>query len=334
MPVLLALLALVQTDWKPYTLDGFGVSLPSPPVEQKPPEAPIRVQVWGSPHNGQNGISIVTLTVPPSKDAFDRPDAFFNGEIAATLAQSGGKLIAETDHVVQGWPALDYEVEASGTVGLTRAVIVDRHVVQILVIGPSRKAVRPPFDRVVASLRLPVNTPKGPLVAPGPVFSRQKLGESPATVEMPGEPKTHDQKINDSPDAPVAHVFASPYANRMYVAQYVDVPGEAPPMPEEEDPSYFEFLRGVNDGVVGSFKAKAVSSEEVRLDGAPALRTHAKIGDTGSLRIETVYGDGRIYTLVSVVPAIWKDHPEVKRYFGSFRFAAPEPPKPSAPEIG
>ena len=53
-----------------------------------------------------------------------------------------------------------------------------------------------------------------------------------------------------------------------------------------------------------------------------------------SLRIETVYDDGRIYTLVSVVPLIWKDHPEVARYFGSFRFAAPEPSKPSAPGIG
>ena len=266
----LALFAFVQTDWKPYKLDGFAFSLPTTPEESKLPDTPVGIRRWALTHNGRNMVSIATGTVSPPKSDDEKPDQFFTGTIAATLRESGGKLTAETDRIVGGWPALDYEFEALGGVALSRAVIIDRRVVQVLVFGSSRAAVRPPFERIVASLRLPANAPKGPLLAPGPVFSRQKLGESPATVEMPGEPKTNDRKINELPNAPVAHVFASPYANRMYVAQYVDVPGEAPPMPEKDDPTYFEFLRGINDGVVGSFKAKALSSDEIELDGAPA----------------------------------------------------------------
>lgn len=309
----LALLVL-QGGWKPYTLGGFVFQLPTPPVEQKAPGMPKGSRFWISMHNGRNVIAVGIAPIPPG--GVQNPDAALAGMIAADLRATASTLVAQSDAAFSGWPAVDFKCRTpEGLIILSRSVVVGDKLVQIGVTGQSEAAVKAPYDKALVHFSLPAGAANGPLTVPGPTFVRRKLMESPASTEMPGLPHEESAPVNDKPGAMVVHRQTSTYGNRIYLAAYGDVPEDKLPK-EEEIPN---ILQALNDDVIRGLKAKAMPSVDTKLDGAYAIRTVASLGANGVAIVVSSLRDGRLYSLVAVVPTPWKDHPEPKRFFDSFR---------------
>lgn len=216
------LLTLNQTDWKPYSLGGFGFRLPAPPVEKQMKPAPPGTRYWLSMHNGKNAI--VIGIVPLSAEARKTPDVQLAAAVAGSLAEPGSSLLAQRDAWVSGWPALDYRYrDPSGLTSWVRVVVVDGRIVQIGVTGFSEVALKGPFRLAVADLTLPAGTPKGPQSGPGPTFAPYPLGGGLASVGLPRAHSVETLPVNDRTGALVLHRYSSSYANRFYLAAYADL---------------------------------------------------------------------------------------------------------------
>lgn len=316
MPALatLVLLGLAQTDWKPYQLGGFGFLLPSPPVEQKVEGSVKGARFWLSMHNGGNAI--VILVSPLEEKAKTEPDGTLAAALLGTVESVSGTLVSQSDALVAGWPALDYRWKnAEGIVGSARAAAIDGSLVQIGVTGPSAEVVEGAFTLAVGGLDL-LKREKGPRIAAGPSFAPYRLGASPALVELPKGPSMETRAVTEAPGAATIHRFVSGYGNRVYIAAYVDIPeAERPPASEVS-----ATLERINEDVVGSLGGKAEAPVETRLADGFALRTVAVLGEgKGVARVESTLRGGRLYTLIAIVPAVWREHPEPQRFFTSFR---------------
>ncbi len=306
-----ALAALVQTDWKPYKLGGFQFRLPSPPVEKKIETAPKGSRYWVSMHNGKNVVVVAVSPLEP-KDA-GTPDAVLAAAVAGGVDGTDGALLGQADVLLSGWPGIEYRSrDGEGMNGIARVAVVGDKMVQLSVMGASEAAVKGPYELAVAGLALDKGAKAGPQKAAGPEFKAYKIGASSATVEMPREPKAEDVKLNGGA---TIHRFVANYGNRVYVAAYADIP-EAERAKEEQFPT---LLQALNDDVVGSLKGKALPSADAKLDGGYSIRTVAKVGTGGVARVESTIRDGRVYTLLAIVPSVWKDHAEPKRFFDSFK---------------
>lgn len=316
LPVPLLALLLLQTGWKPYALGGFAFRLPSPPKEIEVPGSPKGSRYWTSLHNGKNAVVIAVS--PLEANSARSPDGVLAAVVAGALESTDAVLVEQNDALLEGWPAIDYRWRGAGLVGSGRVAVVGDKMVQIGVTGPSEAAVKGPYGLSVAGFALEKDAPKGPFTTPGPTFAPQKIGDSPATVALPRAPKAETIPVGDRPGAPVVHRFAAGYGNRVYVASYVDIPESE--IPKEGDLP--NVLQKINDDVVAGLRAKPLPSTDVKLDGAYAIRTVAKIGDEAVARIESTVRGARLYTLIAIVPAAWKDHPEPKRFFASFRAGA------------
>ena len=315
MPVI-ALLAL-QTAWKPYTLEGFVFLLPTPPVEQKIPGTPPGSRYWLSMHNDRNAI-VVTVAPLPKNDQTP-PNGVLAAVVGGSIDAKGSKLLAQADATFAGYPAIDFKYRSvQGVFGLSRGVVVGDKLVQIGVTSLSEAAIKAPYDKTVAGMALSGNLVKGGQTVAGPVFSRRKLMESPASTEMPGESKERTAPVNSKPDALVLHTQSANYGNRSYTAAYAEIPEGKGPKEEEVSTA----LQAVNDDVVRSLKGKALPSVDTKLDGAYAIRTVASLGDNGVAIVISSFHGLRLYTLLAVVPAPWKDHPEPKRFLESFKAGA------------
>ena len=265
-------------------------------------------------HNGKN-VVVVAVSSLETKPGVT-PDGVLAAAVACGVDGTEGALLSQDDALFRGWPAIEYRPrDGEGLNGISRVAIVGDKMVQISVMGPSDAAVKGPYDLSVAGFALEKGTKEGPLKAAGPEFRPYKIGASPATVEMPREPKSEDVKVNGKT---TIHRFVSNYGNRVYVAAYVDIP-EAERAKEAQFPT---LLQALNDDVVQSLKGKALPSVDAKLDGTYAIRTVARVGTGGVARVESTIRDGRLYTLLVIVPSVWKDHPEPKRFFDSFKAGA------------
>lgn len=70
-------------------------------------------------------------------------------------------------------------------------------------------------------------------------------------------------------------------------------------------------------------KAVSAVTTTAKIDGSDALVTVARVGNGGTVRIVSTLRDNRMYSLVALVPTVWKDNAEVDRFFASFHFATP-----------
>ncbi len=313
----LAFLALSQTAWKPYTLGGFGIQLPSPPVDASLPSVK-DTRSWRSMHNKLNAIVFGISTINDPK-ALENPDQILAASVAGTSASDPGELVSEKDILVDGWPGVDYLIHSdTGIFYNVRSMIIGDKMVQILVTGFSEAAVKPPLTRATASFTLG-STAKGPQTVAGPSFLRQTLGASGAVIDLPRPPKEESAPFNDKVPM-ILHRFSSFYENRDYLVVYADIPDAA----SAKEGDFDQLIQGANDSLVDTVHGTPTPSTDIVLDGSPGIRTIAKIGDAGLIRIETTIYKDRLYSLVSVAPACCKDSAEIKRFFASFHFTAPK----------
>jgi hypothetical protein len=323
MPVVatLSFLALTQAPWKPYQLGGFSFLLPTAPVEQKAPANAKDTRIWTSLHANGNVVVVGVSTINDA-EALKKPDGVLAAAVAGTLDSQKGSLLSQTDSLLAGWPAVDIRVKTGeGLFGTARTAMVGNKMVQLLVMGKTEAAVKAPYEKAIASLGIGSQA-KGTQTVAGPNFTAVPIGASGASIELPRMPKEETFPINTKPDAPVMHRFVATYGNRVYIAAYTDLPGDKAPTDEAE---IAKGLQGINDMVVGSLGGKPLPAVDTKLDGVYAIRNLVKMGSNGVARVESTIAGNRLYTLMAIVPAIWQDHPEVKRFFGSFKLKAAAP---------
>lgn len=325
----LSFLALTQAPkaqapaaaWKSYPLGGFTALLPSAPVEQKAPANAKDTHIWTSLHTGGNVVVVGVSTIADA-EALKKPDGVLAAAVAGTLESQKGSLLSQTDSLLAGWPAVDIRVKTGdGMFGTGRTAMVGNKMVQILVLGKTEASVKAPYEKAVAGFGLGTQ-PKGTQTVAGPSFSPVTIGASGSSIDLPRMPKEETFPINPKPDAPLMHRFVATYGNRVYIAAYADLPKDKAPTDEAE---IAKGLQGINDMVVGSLGGQPLPAVDTKLDGVYAIRNLVKMGSNGVARVESTIAEGRLYTLMAIVPAIWQDHPEVKRFFGSFKLKAATP---------
>lgn len=313
--------APVAAAWKPYPLGGFSFLLPSAPVEQKAPENVKDTRYWTSTHTGGN-VVVVGVSTITDPEALKKPDAVLAAAVQGTLANQGASLVSQSDSLLAGWPAVDIRAKTGpGMFGMARTAMVGNKMVQLLVMGKSEAAVKAPYDKALAGIGIGTQA-KGTQTVAGPSFSAVTIGASGSSIELPRMPKEETFPMNAKPDAPLMHRFVATYGNRVYIAAYADLPKDKAPTDEAE---IAKGLQGINDMVVGSLGGQPMPAVDTKLDGVYAIRSLVKMGSNGVARVESTITNGRLYTLMAIVPAIWQDHPEVKQFFGSFKLKAAAP---------
>ena len=101
MPFLCVLL-FAQADWKRVDLEGVSLALPNAPKRVHPEGAPPSVRNWETTSDS-NGVGISLQPFDETKPA----DVTLAGDLEGFMRGYQGRIVAQTDVALNGWPGLD-----------------------------------------------------------------------------------------------------------------------------------------------------------------------------------------------------------------------------------
>lgn len=280
MPLVATL--LFAATWKTYPLGGVILQLPGPP---RTVANEYDTRVWAT--ETENLGETVVLTSSPMTP-FDSPPLTLAMTVQGGAGGYRGKLVAQRDLVLNGWPGIEGRVESEGmpTARIQAFRVKDRLFVVLSTLDEKSN------DRIFGSIALAARFGKGPQGQAGPVWRRAALGG--LSVELPDEATVEADRLTGS------------YANRAYTLSVSKL-----------DP------KRANLAALEANGAKAGKTEAGILGDAASERAEGSaVEGKMTFRAESATVDGRTVTLTAFVPTSLRDAPEVKRFFGSFRAAA------------
>ena len=120
-------------------------------------------------------------------------------------------------------------------------------------------------------------------------------------IGFPGKPTESSQKISTALGPLTIFLYTYDYRNGVYLASYLDYPGE---IIEQSDPN--DILNGAQSGAVGNVNGQLISSKDIDIATYPGKEIVFKIpksermpaGGIGKARFYLV--DNRLYQILSI----------------------------------
>lgn len=310
----LSVLLLAQADWKRVDLEGISLVLPAAPKRVYPQGAPPSVRNWEMTF-GNDGVGISLQPFDEAKPA----DVNLADDLGGFMSGYGGRIVAQADVVLNGWPGLDATLSIP-KLGDIRFVAYRTEKGLVTVTAGGTNSGSAAFGkRVVESIRLADSFGKGPQKVAGPDWTRILLKPSPFSGEFPRTPQ--GGAAMGSPTSPFQpRVWVAQYGNRRYVATLV-IPFKKPEAPTSPE-SRWKSIQNINDGTLKGAKAKLVARKDSTFLGERSERIEGESSDGASAILsETTVKDEQTIIALAIVPKALKSSPEVARFFRSFKAA-------------
>jgi hypothetical protein len=309
LSVLTATLVLVQTDWKTYDLEGIKLSLPTTPKRVYPEGAPASVRNWHATE-GRNGVGVSIQPSDPNKS----PDVNLASSLGGFMSAYRGRLTAQSDTVLNGWPGIDATLNFPG-LGELRYVSywTEKGLVTVTAGGPEQDSVA--FGkRVVESLSLGSTFSKGPQKTAGPTWKRTVLAPSTVSIEFPKEPISRGARESKD-DGFRPHVWSATYGNREYFVVLVTGPEQ-----KDDEAARWKSIQTINTGTLTGRRAKYLSRKPSTLLGEKSEKIEGESSDGATaILAETTVKGKETFVLVASVPKVLRDSAEVTRFFSSLK---------------
>lgn len=315
MPALVGFVAL-QGGWKPYTLrPGIRVDLPTPPVEQPiDPEDPT-TRNWLSIHQETN---IIVVTHGTYKDDATRLDQVLLGMLHGAQEASKGKILAQKDILLSGWPGVEYRLQsADGLYGICRIYAMKGELASILIGSNFTKKLDAPATKLFASVKLPAKAGQGPYKVAGPEFKTYAVGDTGVSIDLPNPPEVKTIEVPDVHKRKL-HQHLSQYINRVYSIGYMEFEEDEIAGMSPEDIA--DDLRETHQHIASGLGVKTVRPVATKFGGRDAFRsTYPFQNGIGQARVESVLIGRRAFFAMALTPSALAKNPEIDKFFASIK---------------
>jgi hypothetical protein len=248
------------------------------------------------------------------------PDDVLRHSALAALGTSRGKMVAEKDLLLDGWPGTEYRMSnPQGFTGIGRTYVVNDSVITLYITSGDARALDVPAKKVFSSFRLPRKAGKGPLSVVGPVFKPFAVGKTGVTVDLPSPPEEEKNEM-DGPYMRTAYRYMSKYVTRTYAVGYFDLEQEITDdlKPAEMEDVLHSLHQSLADGIEPNIKG--VKATAAKLMGRDSLQSKFAVDEgRAKARIETVKIGPRIFFFMAVATPPWAKSAEFEKFFQSIK---------------
>ncbi len=317
--------AQVSSSWKTFASapGGFSVRLPGTPMEDAPKEAaPSASTNHSYTLSIKDTVYILTYTdVAKETVAKSTPKALLNAARDGGIKNVNGKLIAETEVKVNGYPGRDVTASVSidknpGSMRF-RIVLADARLYMALFVGPGRSATGAQIDEFLKSFKI---------VAPPTAADKWQTFTSEAggfTVRVPRKPTEETEDIEGRGKV---HRFTVDNGPLGYIVSYNSLPAGAPSASSVPD-----LLNKGRDTVVSGLKGKLLAEKSISLAGNSGRALHIAIPDkAGAVYMRCYIAGDRYYQLMVIGESKALDFARDQRFLESFQFVPSAPASPWA----
>ena len=316
--------AQVSSGWKSFASapGGFSVRLPGTPTEDAPKEA-----APSAPTNRSYTLSVRDTVYILTYTDFARetvakstPKALLNAARDGGIKNVNGKLIAETEIKVNGYPGRDVTASVSidkkpGSMRF-RIVLADARLYMALFVGPGRSATDAQIDEFLKSFKI---------VAPPPADKWQTFTSEAGgfTVRVPRKPTEETEDMQGGGKVHRFTVDNGPYG---YIVAYNSLPAGPPSASSVPD-----LLNKGRDTVVSGLKGKLLAEKSISLAGNSGRALHIAIPDkAGAVYMRCYIAGDRYYQLMVIGESKALDFARDQRFLDSFQLVPSVPASPWA----